>query len=135
MIRKIKEKFYSLIKEAGYNITDNGTYVESFPWLMLRLGNASNLHSFDLNVDAISLTLDVFSTYNGELEVIEIIEDITKKLQDLIADMPELLYAYRKTFKIIDDKATGPVKKHGIAVFDFLLAQSEKEVPDDASNE
>lgn len=135
MIRLIKERFYSLIKGLKYNITDNGTYNEAFPWLMLRLGNASKLNSFNLEVNAISLTLDIFSTYNGELEIIEIVEDITNNLQKLVADMPELLYAYQKTFKILDDKSTGPVRKHGVVVYDFLLGQSQKEVPDNDTNE
>lgn len=131
MIKKIKERFYSLIKDLEYNITDNGTYNEKFPWLMLRLGNATKLNSFDLKVDAVSLTLDIFSTYNGELEIIDIVENINNNLQSLVADMPELLYAYQKTFKILDDKSTGPVKKHGVVVFDFLLGQSQKEVNED----
>ena len=133
MLKRIKERFYSLVKGLNYNITDNGTYSESFPWLMLRLGNATNLNTFDLRVNAISLTLDIFSTYNGELEIIDIVEDITAHLNDLIKEMPELLYAYQKTFKILDDKSTGPVRKHGIVVYDFLLGQSEREVPDDTN--
>ena len=86
-----------------------------------------------MRVNAISLTLDIFSTYNGELEIIDIVEDITAHLNDLIKEMPELLYAYQKTFKILDDKSTGPVRKHGIVVYDFLLGQSEREVPDDTN--
>ena len=133
MLKRIKERFYSLVKGLNYNITDNGTYSENFPWLMLRLGNATQLNTFDLRVNAISLTLDIFSTYNGELEIIDIVEDITAHLNDLIKEMPELLYAYQKTFKILDDKSTGPVRKHGIVVYDFLLGQSEREVPDDTN--
>ena len=133
MLKRIKERFYSLVKGLNYNITDNGTYSENFPWLMLRLGNATNLNTFDLRVNAISLTLDIFSTYNGELEIIDIVEDITAHLNDLIKEMPELLYAYQKTFKILDDKSTGPVRKHGIVVYDFLFGQSEREVPDDTN--
>lgn len=133
MLKRIKERFYSLVKGLNYNITDNGTYSENFPWLMLRLGNATKLNTFDLRVNAISLTLDIFSTYNGELEIIDIVEDITAHLNDLIKEMPELLYAYQKTFKILDDKSTGPVRKHGIVVYDFLLGQSEREVPDDTN--
>ena len=133
MLKRIKERFYSLVKGLNYNITDNGTYSENFPWLMLRLGNATNLNTFDLRVNAVSLTLDIFSTYNGELEIIDIVEDITAHLNDLIKEMPELLYAYQKTFKILDDKSTGPVRKHGVVVYDFLLGQCEREVQDDAN--
>lgn len=133
MLKRIKERFYSLVKGLNYNITDNGTYSENFPWLMLRLGNATNLNTFDLRVNAVSLTLDIFSTYNGELEIIDIVEDITAHLNDLIKEMPELLYAYQKTFKILDDKSTGPVRKHGVVVYDFLLGQCEREVQDDTN--
>jgi hypothetical protein len=49
MIINLKEKFYKLIKSLGYNITDNGRYVEDFPWLMLRLTDSEFIQSFDIS--------------------------------------------------------------------------------------
>ena len=118
MVIKLKSQFYSLIKNLGYNITDNGQYVENFPWLMLRL-------------------TDIFSTYAGEKEILEIVNNISNALWEFQNNNPEILYAYQKMFKILDDKSTGPVKKHGVVNYEFLLGQGlipEEEVPDDEPN-
>ena len=34
---------------------------------------------------------------------------------------PDVLFCYQKTVKILDDKSTGPVRKHGVVVYEFLL--------------
>jgi len=39
MLIKLKKDFYSFLNGLGYKITDNGDYVEDFPWLMLRLAD------------------------------------------------------------------------------------------------
>lgn len=131
MLKNIKEQFYNLIKQLNYKVSDNGTYTEDFPWLILRLNNASALNTFDLKFNVISLNLDIFSNYNGELEIIDITENITNHLDELVKENPALLYAYQKSLKILDDKHTGPVRKHGIATYEFIMGQSQKEVPDD----
>ena len=121
MLKQIKSKFYSLIKSLGYNITDNAEYVENFPWLMLRTNNYSFMDSFNAEMNYVSLTLDIFSKYTGEKEIIEIIENIKEHIPEFIDNNPEIIYAYQKQLKILDDKKTGPVRKHGVAVYDFIL--------------
>lgn len=137
MVINLKKKFYTLIHNLGYNITDNGAYVENFPWLMLRLTDSQFLQSIDTSINRVVLTLDVFSTYAGEQEIMEISENITNHLQSFQNENPEILFAYQKMFKILDDKATGPVRKHGVINYEFLLGQGlipEEEAPDEATN-
>lgn len=137
MVINLKKKFYTLIHNLGYNITDNGAYVENFPWLMLRLTNSQFLQSIDTSINRVVLTLDVFSTYAGEQEILEIGENIANHLQSFQNENPEILFAYQKMFKILDDKATGPVRKHGVINYEFLLGQGlipEEEAPDEATN-
>lgn len=136
MLYKLKTQFYSLLKELGYNITDSAEYKENFPWLMLRTDGYTAFRSFSTNISNVTLTLDIFSTYCGEKEIIEIAEDIESHLSELRQDNPEVLYCYQKTMKILDDKSTGPVRKHGIITYEFLMGYGvgfDKEVPDDGT--
>ena len=123
MVSNLKAKFYSLIKGLGYKITDNGNYVEDFPWLMLRLTNDEFFRSYDVLNHNVVLTLDIFSTYAGEKEILEIVENITNSLWHFQKENPEILYCHQKMFKILDDKATGTVKKHGVVNYEFHLGQ------------
>lgn len=133
MLAKLKTQFYSLIKGLGYNITDNAEYKEQFPWLMLRTNGYRTMNSFNVNISSAVLVLDIFSTYSGEKEIIEIVENIGEHLKELQDNNPEVMFAYQKTMKILDDKSTGPVRKHGVVVYEFLLGYGiapVEEVPD-----
>lgn len=132
MLAQLKSQFYSLIKEKGYNITDNAEYREKFPWLMLRTNGYQVLNSFNMKMSNATLVLDIFSQYSGEKEIIEIVEDIQELLMELQNANPAILFAYQKSLKILDDKATGPVRKHGVVVYEFLMGhglEMPEEVP------
>lgn len=135
MIIDLKKKFYNLIRNLGYNITDNGAYVEDFPWLMLRLTDSQMLQSVDTTINRVVLTLDVFSAYAGEKEILEIIENINNNLQSFQNENTEILFAYQKMFKILDDKATGPVKKHGVINYEFILGEGLIPQEEELNNE
>lgn len=133
MLANLKSQFYSLIKGLGYNITDNAEYKEQFPWLMLRTNGYRTMNSFNVNISSAVLVLDIFSTYSGEKEIIEIVENIGGHLKELQDNNPDIMFAYQKTLKILDDKSTGPVRKHGVVVYEFLLGYGiapAEEVPD-----
>lgn len=121
MLTAIKEQFYNLLKSLGYKVTDNGTYKEDFPWLMLTTGNYQSSVSLDIRYDVITLKLDIFSTYNGEKEIIQISENIVNHLQDLRKNNPDITAITQKKMIIIGDKETGPVRKHGILTYQFLV--------------
>ena len=121
MLTDIKEQFYNLLKSLGYKVTDNGTYKEDFPWLMLTTGNYQSSVSLDIRYDIITLKLDIFSTYNGEKEIIQISENIVNHLQDLRKNNPDITAITQKKMTIIGDKETGPVRKHGILTYQFLV--------------
>lgn len=133
MLANLKSQFYSLIKGLGYNITDNAEYKEQFPWLMLRTNGYRTMNSFNVNISSAVLVLDIFSTYSGEKEIIEIVENIGEHLKELQDNNPDIMFAYQKSLKILDDKSTGPVRKHGVVVYEFLLGYGMapvEEVPD-----
>ena len=133
MLANLKSQFYSLIKGLGYNITDNAEYKEQFPWLMLRTNGYRTMNSFNVNISSAVLVLDIFSTYSGEKEIIEIVENIGEHLKELQDNNPDIMFAYQKTLKVLDDKSTGPVRKHGVVTYEFLLGYGiapVEEVPD-----
>ena len=133
MLANLKSQFYSLIKGLGYNITDNAEYKEQFPWLMLRTNGYRTMNSFNVNISSAVLVLDIFSSYSGEKEIIEIVENIGEHLKELQDNNPDIMFAYQKSLKILDDKSTGPVRKHGVVVYEFLLGYGiapVEEVPD-----
>lgn len=133
MLANLKSQFYSLIKGLGYNITDNAEYKEQFPWLMLRTNGYRTMNSFNVNISSAVLVLDIFSTYSGEKEIIEIVENIGEHIKELQDNNPDIMFAYQKSLKILDDKSTGPVRKHGVVVYEFLLGYGiapAEEVPD-----
>lgn len=131
MVQKMKTELCSLVRELGYNITDNGAYVEKFPWLMVRLSNHSRVETFDTRIDSITLTIDIFSKYKGEKEILDIVEDITNHIQTIRKDNPEVMYIAQKSLKILDDNKTGIVKKHGVLSYQFLLSSNPEEDEND----
>ena len=131
MLEKLKIDFYNLLLRLGYNVSDNGTYVEQFPWLMIRTNGYELNQTTDTQKGVITLLLDVFSQYAGEKEIIDIVENIAEHLKDLYAVNTNIIYCYQKSLKIIDDKNTGPVRKHGVVSYAFKVARTEMEVADD----
>lgn len=131
MISKVKTELYNLIKELGYNITDNGDFHEDFPWLMLKTSGATAFQTMDTAYTTIVFSLDIFSTYSGEKEILTIIDNITSHLNDLLKIDKSIIYIQQTSTKILGDKATGPVRKHGIVNYSVIVASPiEEEAPD-----
>lgn len=130
MISKVKTELYNLIKELGYNITDNGDFHEDFPWLMLKTSGATAFQTMDTAYTTIVFSLDIFSTYSGEKEILAIIDNITSHLNDLLKIDKSIIYIQQTSTKILGDKATGPVRKHGIVNYSVIVASPiGEEVP------
>lgn len=133
MVQRIKTDLCSLVRELGYKITDNGAYVEDFPWLMARLGAYQCVDSLDSRVEVIKIVIDIFSKYKGEKEILDIASNITNHIQTLKNDNPNITYIFQSDLKIMDDNKTGVVKKHAILIYSFLVSSSlnEEDEPDD----
>lgn len=131
MISKVKTELYNLIKELDYNITDNGDFHEDFPWLMLKTSGATAFQTIDTAYTTIVFSLDIFSTYSGEKEILAIIDNITSHLNDLLKIDKSIIYIQQTSTKILGDKATGPVRKHGIVNYSVIVASPiGEEAPD-----
>lgn len=126
MLEFIKRKFYEYLTGLGYNVDDNGTYREQFPWLMLRTNDATVTQAIDTTMAEVRLIVDIFSTHNGEKEILDIIDNIITGLPTLIKNTDCVQHVILRSLRIIDDKETGPVRKHGIANFSFILAEGDE---------
>lgn len=123
MLAQIKTDFYNLLRRLGYNVTDSGTYEEKFPWLMLRTNRYELKTIRNTEQGKIALTLDVFSQYQGEKEIIEIIENIAEHLNELYAINKTIIYCQQKTAQILEDNTHGPIRKHGVINYEFAVAR------------
>ena len=127
MLGSIKQKFCEFLRSLEYNVSDTGTYREEFPWLKLRLNDAKVLKTKDLTMTDARLVVDIFSNYDGEKEILEIIDDINAHIRGFISENDFIQYAFMRSLRIIDDPETGPLTKHGIATFSFVLTTQEDE--------
>lgn len=135
MLKQLKKKIFDELVKAGFNVTDSGVYEEKFPWVMLRLSNYQKVNYLDSTIGVASFALDIFSTYPGEDEIIEMEPKITDAMIRVASDESYVMSQTLKTMKIMDDKGKGPISKHGIFVYQFMLAASEEDVQIDEGEE
>ena len=122
MLEQLKTDFYAMLVDLGLNVSDNRNFEEGeSPWMMLRTNGYQRVQSIGLSASKITLVLDIFSQYNGEREIIKVIDKVASNLEPFILQHPEVLYCFQKTVKILDDKTTGPVRKHGVISYEFLM--------------
>lgn len=127
MVNELKQQLVALLKKLGYNVGDGGQYEEQFPWLIVKTSGHNRADAYDIRMDQVSLTIDIFSNYPGEKEILEIIENIGNNIQELKAENEKVLNIVQHQCRIIGDKATGPVRKHGVITYTFTLAIGTKE--------
>ena len=136
MLEKLKTDFYSMLVGLGYKVSDNRQFEENgSPWLVLRSNGYQRVHSVGLRMSKITLVLDVFSQYNGEREIIIVVDKIADHLEEFLAEHPEVMFCHQKTMKILDDKETGPVRKHGVISYEFLMGINIPEEEEAEPNE
>lgn len=131
MLVYIKEAFYEYLKSLGYNVCDSWENRSgSFPWLHLRTAGARVQQGRDFTTINHQFIVDIFSTYKGEKEILEIVDNISSHLIEFIDSSDKIHYASLNSLNIMDDNETGPARKHGIATFSFTLAQGAVEDED-----
>lgn len=136
MLEKLKTDFYAMIADFGYNVSDNRNFeTGDGPWLVLRSNGYQRVHSVGLRMSKITLVLDIFSQYSGEREIIQVIDKIADNLEEFLVQHPEVLFCHQKSMKILDDKATGPVRKHGVVSYEFLIGINIPEEEETEPNE
>lgn len=126
MITKLKTAIYNKLTEAGYNVTDSAVYKEEFPWLMVRTGNIQKIMYADVTCAVVNIVIDVFSTKPNEAEILDMEDDVTRLLTIVGQDLSFVMNTLLKSAKVLDDNAQGPVRKHGVFNYQFILAAGEQ---------
>lgn len=127
MVEVIKEKLYQQIKLAGLHISDSRNYDGEFPVLLLRLQNIQKTRFQKLNYAVVDFTIDVFSKYNGEKEILDIEEKLFEIVSAIAEEEPSAMGVTLQSCKILEDSSTGPVMKHGVLTYRFVLSTSNQE--------
>lgn len=123
MVSKIKTQLYDLITGLGYYVADNRQDTkDQWPWLLIRLNGHNRKETASIRYDNITLTVDIFSKYSGEKEIVEMIENISNNIQQLRKNNDDIMYIEQTTSKIMDDNKSGPIRKHGITSYKFYCA-------------
>ena len=83
MVSKMKKALCELLKSLGYNYTDNASYETELPWLKIRTNGHRRHNTFDCRYDVVNITIDIFSAYTGEKEILEIEENIGNHINEI----------------------------------------------------
>lgn len=128
MIQTVKEQIYSILtSDLKYLVVDNpqDNTNNIFPCMLLTTKKITRDKVKNVYQHQVSFKIDVFSTYHGEKEILEIDQKIYDKLQEKLYDNELITYFRQTDFKILDDTSTGIVMKHGILSYTVYLSGAE----------
>lgn len=129
MFKQLKTKLYSILADdLGYTVFDTtakkGT---ACPWIRISTVGALRvpykLNDFQYIVD---FRIEIFSDYNGESQILDMEKEIYEKMSKMY-EITGVSHVSGSTVKIIDDKTTGVIKKHGIISYQITCAGEEIE--------
>lgn len=110
----VKQAIYDAIKETNLPLEDNPVMErKKFPYGIFRTVNVVRTRYKNFYKAQWLYKVDIFSTYKGEKEVLEICDDLEQRIFN------RCMSDNRCTFvdinhDVMDDKEQGPVTKHGI---------------------
>lgn len=131
MIEEIKTKLFEILSdELGYEVADHPNGNKNFPCVFLKMGNATRDLFHDTFRFQIKFKIDIFSNYDGEKEILEMEEAIFNATQALY-DVVGVTYVRQSDFRILDDKSTSVIRKHGIITFTIVSTGMVEEVEDE----
>lgn len=130
LINDVKIKFYDILSSLGYNVVDYPEETTTFPCVFLKLsGSKRDLFNKNFKFE-MKFKIDIFSNYDGEKEIMEMQEEIFNAAQALY-DVVGVTYVRESDFRILDDKSTSLVRKHGILIYTIYSAGMVQEVEDE----
>ena len=134
MLTTIKKQFYNLLtKDLKYTVADNpyATKERTFPYVMLTLQDTRRDKHKNSYMYTIKFKIDIFSAYSGEEEILKMEEEIFDKSNQLYEN-EFVTYVRQSAFRILDDKSTGALRKHGVITYTILCAGG---IEDELDNE
>lgn len=135
MLKRLKQTLYKNLQDAGFNVSDSWFYEgnEDDTYILLRLSTFHKVNYHDHSAGIATFIVDIFSKYNGEEEII----DAEPRISEAMAQACEESYVMGQSLsnmKIIDDRVRGPLAKHGIMSYRFVLAEGEEDESDEGND-
>ena len=123
MVERLKEVFCTALSENNIDLRDTKNFAEAFPQVFLRTSNIKRIYYQGVSAINVSFTLDLFSKYSGEKEILDLEQQISTIARNLVDANDFIMGMGLRSCLIQDDDSTGINIKHGILIYDFVLAE------------
>lgn len=123
MVERLKQVFYTALSENNIDLRDTKNFAEAFPQVFLRTSNIKRIYYQGVSAINVSFTLDLFSKYSGEKEILDLEQEISTIARNLVDTNDFIMGMGLRSCLIQDDDSTGINIKHGILIYDFVLAE------------
>ena len=123
MVEQLKQVFYTALSENNIDLRDTKNFAEVFPQVFLRTSNIKRIYYQGVSAINVSFTLDLFSKYSGEKEILDLEQRISTIARNLVDTNDFIMGMGLRSCLIQDDDSTGINIKHGILIYDFVLAE------------
>lgn len=123
MVERLKQAFYTALSENNIDLRDTKNFAEAFPQIFLRTSNIKRIYYQGVSAINVSFTLDLFSKYSGEKEILDLEQEISTIARNLVDTNDFIMGMGLRSCLIQDDDSTGINIKHGILIYDFVLAE------------
>ena len=123
MVERLKQVFYTALSEHNIDLRDTKNFAEAFPQVFLRTSNIKRIYYQGVSAINVSFTLDLFSKYSGEKEILDLEQEISTIARNLVDTNDFIMGMGLRSCLIQDDDSTGINIKHGILIYDFVLAE------------
>lgn len=123
MVERLKEVFCTALSENNIDLRDTKNFAEVFPQIFLRTSNIKRIYYQGVSAINVSFTLDLFSKYSGEKEILDLEQEISTIARNLVDTNDFIMGMGLRSCLIQDDDSTGINIKHGILIYDFVLAE------------
>ena len=122
----LQSELYNILSALNYDVYDHVPKNAPLPYI--RIGTFyGNDDSSKINAGSkIYQYIDVFSNYNGKKEIINIMQDVNRNLQNTEMRSNDLLaFIYLDNFKILEQQDAEGKYQHGILVYKILTKEKE----------
>lgn len=123
MVEQLKQVFCTALSENNIDLRDTKNFAEVFPQVFLRTSNIKRIYYQGVSAINVSFTLDLFSKYSGEKEILDLEQEISTIARNLVDTNDFIMGMGLRSCLIQDDDSTGINIKHGILIYDFVLAE------------
>ena len=123
MVERLKQVFCTALSENNIDLRDTKNFAEVFPQVFLRTSNIKRVYYQGVSAINVSFTLDLFSKYSGEKEILDLEQEISTIARNLVDTNDFIMGMGLRSCLIQDDDSTGINIKHGILIYDFVLAE------------